>query len=166
MHAADTNTSDNEWANCIGALGLIHSEPEMVVPALIKSMHDPRQLGRLPALYYLGNFGRDAKSATSDLIELLKDEDEPLGTRNLALRALSRIYDNPEWDLPIKTMRNYRSDYLVPVIRGLGALRTDAEAAVPALVKLLADPDEGVRVNATNALQSIDPEAAAKSALQ
>jgi HEAT repeat protein len=41
-----------------------------------------------------------------------------------------------------------------------------AAEAFPALIEFLADPDEQVRVSATNALKAIDPEAATKAGVQ
>jgi HEAT repeat protein len=38
--------------------------------------------------------------------------------------------------------------------------------AIPLLVKLLNDPDEHVRMNATNELKEIDPEAAKKAGIK
>ena len=48
-------------------------------------------------------------------------------------------------------------------LRQLGA---EAKLAVPLLLRLLSDAQEGIRSEATNALRMIDPEAAAKAGVK
>jgi HEAT repeat protein len=43
------------------------------------------------------------------------------------------------------------------IVSLLGRMRTDALAAVPALLNLLASPDHDLRDDVTNALRKIDP---------
>jgi HEAT repeat protein len=49
------------------------------------------------------------------------------------------------------------------VIMGLGEFGAQAKPAVPSLLRLLNDADEGIRGQVTNALLTIDPEAAARA---
>jgi HEAT repeat protein len=50
--------------------------------------------------------------------------------------------------------------------RGLGLFGTNAQPAVPVLVRLLNDRNSRVRPDATNALRKIDPEAAARAGVK
>ena len=164
LRVAATNTKERDW--CLWALGEIHSEPEVVVPALTNLLHDPRRSARILTAQGLGYFGADAMSATSDILELLKDQDWQV--RDSALIAICHIYGMPEWNPP-KTwppMIEYQPSELVRVINGLGTLGTNAASAVPALLKFLTDSDKSVRASATNALKAIDPQAAAKAGVQ
>jgi HEAT repeat protein len=151
----------------IFALGSIHSEPEKVVPVLSKRLRDPNlNVVCFFAAKSLGNFGTEARPATSDLLERLQDQD--FQVRVNALEALARIYAKPEWNPPEPdwSFPPYKPSTLVNVINGLGAMGTNAAPAVPALVKFLTDPDAYLRACATNALKAIDPEAAAKAGVK
>jgi HEAT repeat len=162
-----TNTNDIVWRGCFGALGEIHSEPEMVVPVLTGLMHNPKADACYFAAQTLGCFGMDAKPATSDLLELLQDQDS--NVREIAFRTLRQIYKSDNEDRYTKWWWNrklpgvYTPSELVGVINYFGAMGPNAAPAVPALVKFLSDPDEDVRISATNALKAIDPKAAAKA---
>ncbi|MDB6063806.1 MAG: hypothetical protein JWR26_14 [Pedosphaera sp.] len=160
-------TNDPALLVSIFALGSIHSEPEKVVPLLSKWLRDPNlNVVRFFAAKSLGRFGTEARLATSDLLERLQDQD--FQVRVNALEALARIYTKPEWNSqePPASNMQYKPATLVNVINGLGAMGTNAAPAVPALAKFLADPDEGLRTSATNALKTIDPEAAAKAGVK
>ena len=59
-------------------LGRIHSEPEKVVPTLIKCLSDPYVEVQGYAVDALGNFRADAKSAVPVLIEMMQNPNKPL----------------------------------------------------------------------------------------
>jgi HEAT repeat protein len=170
--AADTN--DYAWAQSLYALGEIHSESAMVVPMLTKLLHGPLPSARGVALIDLGKFGTDARPATSAILELLRDQN--VYVRHHALHALSRIFVKSEWDpyeglesqepRKLKPQSESPSETIIHILNDLGAMGTNAAPAVPALIKFLADPDNDVRVSATNALNSIDPQAAAKAGVK
>lgn len=62
---------------------------------------------------------------------------------------------------------NVRNEAANQIVDGLGAQFPDQrKQAIPLIVKLLNDPDEDVRGNATNELKEIDPEAAAKARIK
>ena len=73
--------------NALTALGEIHSQPELVVPVLVRALRN-RDESRTAAEDALGDFGADAKAAIPSLVELLNDELPP---RSFAAEALKRI---------------------------------------------------------------------------
>jgi len=70
------------------ALGHIHSEATIVVPALIKSLHDPEGFVCVRAAVALGEFGTNADAAVPALIDWLKDTNREPGA---AIHALKQI---------------------------------------------------------------------------
>jgi HEAT repeat protein len=70
-------------------LGQIHARPDLTVPALTKSLHDPIDVVRGVAATSLAAFGTDAKSAVPELIKLLADP-SPFA-REQAASALQKI---------------------------------------------------------------------------
>jgi HEAT repeat protein len=148
------NTNEPAWMNSVGALGAIHSEPEMVVPVLQRFLQSADPNVRAIAAQGLGHFGREAKTATSDLLQLL--EDRVWRVRHDTLTALVEIYHKRDWEMPVSIMGNYEPWMVARVIDGLGAMGTNASAAVPGLVKFLGDSDEGIRTSAAAALKAID----------
>jgi len=164
--ATATNMNPTVWENSLIALGSIHSEPEVVLPALENIIHDPRKLARLLGVLDIGEFGTNALPATASLLELLKDQD--IKVRGATLSALGRIYFKPEWGPPVSDewKTEDQSATITRTINNLSALGTNAEPAVPALLKFLTDADEGIRSSATKALKAIDAEAAAKAGVK
>jgi len=158
---ADTN----EFICCTGlwSLASIHSQPEIVVPVLTKFLSDIRRFVPITAAVGLEKFGPDARSATSALLESAAVQNSYL--RDSSLRALSKIYAKPAWKpaVPRGRTTGYSPLKLAGIIDDLGSLCTNCESAVPALVKFLSNTNDQVRISATNALRSIDSEAAAKA---
>jgi HEAT repeat protein len=70
-------------------LGHIHSEPALVVPALIESLRDPDVFVRAQAATALGEFGTNAKPAAAVLIELLHEQNQD--ATNAASKAIKQI---------------------------------------------------------------------------
>jgi HEAT repeat protein len=162
-----TNTTNNSALriNAYWTLGEIHSEPELVVPVLRNCLHDSNVMVRRNALLGLGNFGTNAREATSDIVGLLRDGDRD--TRAFALISTGQIWPecqrlarSSNWDT------EHSDPTLAVVIKGFGALGTNAAPAVPALVDFLADGDERVRFSASNALRAIEPETATKAGVK
>jgi hypothetical protein len=73
----------------IFALGRIHAEPELVVPALTELLKDPNRDVRVSTISSLELFGSDAKPAVAALVQSLNDQD-PL-VRKLVQSALQKI---------------------------------------------------------------------------
>jgi HEAT repeat protein len=161
-----TNTNAIVRIDSIIALGSIRAQPEIVVPALLKYLHDPIPGVRLNAVASLGLFGKDARSATTEILGLLQGQDHWL--RERAVYSLCKLYaeigSSPADSFNSKSSE-YKSSTLIDVINGLEALGTNARPAIPMLVKFLAVPDATVRTRATTALKVIDPEGAAKGML-
>jgi len=72
-----------------GALGQIHSKPEILVPLMIQFLKDSEPNVRSRAIWNLRSFGADAKSAVPALIEALSDSEGTVRTN--AARALKVI---------------------------------------------------------------------------
>jgi len=74
-------------------LGMIHSEPEITVPVLIKHLNDNVYMGghryTPTAIEALGHFGTNALEAVPALIQMLDDADPTL--RNRIISALQEI---------------------------------------------------------------------------
>jgi HEAT repeat protein len=96
-----TNTYPPTRCNAISALGKIHAEPELVVPALTKSLKDPDREVRVSSIRSLELFGSDAKPAASGLIQLLNDQ-SPL-VRKHAQATLTKIDPEAAAKLGVKT---------------------------------------------------------------
>jgi HEAT repeat protein len=84
-HTADTNAMVRAYA-CM-ALGKIHAQPELAVPALVKCLDDPASENQ--AMFALGQFGMDAKAAFPKLLRM-RDTNQP-GVRTPATSALIAI---------------------------------------------------------------------------
>lgn len=137
----------------------------LAVPALIKiyeqNISDDSRWG---AAYSLGAIGPPAKIAVPKLLKWLAAKPESVDL----LEPLGDIHADP--DLVVPVMIEYLT-HRWPLARrlasqGLGAFGAEAKEAVPAVVELLNDPDEGVRRAAGNALLQIDPEAAARAGVK
>jgi HEAT repeat protein len=86
-----TNQNDTTRSSVIGALGRIHSYPELSVPALTQCLivNDPFYWNKTWAAESLGQFGAEARPAISALVDLSKHSD-PL-VRESFLQALQKI---------------------------------------------------------------------------
>jgi len=76
--------------DAVWALAQIHREPELVVPVLIKSLHDPDPSIRANAAVGLGAFGPAAKQSVRALVEKLKDQNSDI-SRDEIVSALRSI---------------------------------------------------------------------------
>jgi HEAT repeat protein len=101
------STDDREYIRCtvIGALGQIHGNPEITIPALVKGLDDSSAAVWATATFWLGEYGPQAKAAVPGLQRRLEqmrklDAGEAIKSENMklvdALRsALKKI--EPEW---------------------------------------------------------------------
>jgi hypothetical protein len=69
LHTA-TNSNSRVRASALWALGEIHAEPQLCVPALIQGLNDSDDWARLSAAHALGMFGTDAQPAIPALTGL------------------------------------------------------------------------------------------------
>jgi hypothetical protein len=87
-------------------------------------------------------------------------------TQALALGALAGIHAHPDLCLPAMTQFLSSSNYLarLPALLGISAFGRAATqwVSISQITRCLTDPDELTRIEATNALHRLFPEAAAK----
>jgi HEAT repeat protein len=86
-----TATNEDGYVRLITvwALGKIHSDPGLVVPELVKFLHDPDTLNCTYAAGALGEFGTNAESAVPYLTTILNDKRRAI--RDAATNALKQI---------------------------------------------------------------------------
>ena len=72
---AVTSTNQSTQAMALEALGLIHANPEAVVPVLRSALHDPSAVNRANAAGGLGSFQSHARPAVPDLVAILREPD-------------------------------------------------------------------------------------------
>jgi len=87
----NAQTSSHSWIAAESAffLGHLKSDPGLVVPALIGTLHDPDTYARGNSAYSLGQFGPQARAAIPELLKAL-DDSEPY-VRDQAARAIKSI---------------------------------------------------------------------------
>ena len=161
LNAQNTNTGVREIA--VRGIANINSQSEVVVPALIKAVHDRSPAVQFEAFQGLGRYGEKAKAAVPDLFLILTN-DVRLDNRARAALALRQIV-GPKDVVPILMdwLRDTNQDYRAAGALTIGQFGKDAQPAVACLTQMLADHDIWIRHVATGAIQSIDPEAAAKA---
>lgn len=115
------------------------------------------------------SLGTNAAPAIPFLIPALQHTND--GVRYKALDALSAIHMSPETTIPAilplvaaTNTNNWDRAHALTVLRNFGP---SARGFVPmtTLLQALADPDENIRIRATNALRQIDPEAGRKAGI-
>ena len=141
------------------------------VPALIALISDKNSDIRYLAVFTLRALGPVASEALPNMIECLKDRDDTI--RDDAATALGTIHQEPARVVPILIafLEKYRNDRIhsfpsYSAIRALHSFGPDAKQSVPILISFLNDPELAIRMETTNALLKIDPEAAAKAGVK
>jgi HEAT repeat protein len=86
---ADCSTNSDTDNEAVVALGDIHLEPEVAVPALIQCLQSSKAYVRANAAVALGRFGSQARPAMAALQRALDDSDDSV--RRQATTALKRI---------------------------------------------------------------------------
>jgi hypothetical protein len=152
----------NLRAKCaFAALGV---KAQSAVPALIKIANQKISLeSQTDAIHALGFIGPPAREAVPSLLRWATNADHEV--RFGAILALGRIHAQPERVLSvlIEALHDPDSGVQHGAVWALQDFGPDAKVAVPALTKLLNAPyDYESRFAATNALNVIDPETAAK----
>jgi HEAT repeat protein len=177
--------SDEESARieAIDRLGAMRQKAAEAVPALAALLEDNSARVRAHAAESLGEIGPPAKSAAEALIAVVTDPDKTV--RREAMEAIRRIRPGSEVVLPlfvkqieaadpairmsvlaalaergreavpdlINALKNEEAAFWACLV--LSEIGPEAEAAVPALTKLLADDRPGVRREAMLALAAI-----------
>jgi len=146
-----------------GAYGLIAlgADAKSAVPALITMLNDDHREVRLTAVFALNALGPWAEDALPSMVKCLKPDEfpqirlEPERAIPVLVGLLDGFQNQPQ---PERIRGN-----AVSGLRQFGAL---AKPAVPSLLRLLNDANEDIRWQATNALLTVDPEAAATAGVK
>ncbi len=111
----------------------------------------------------LGSIGPHAKEAVPSLLKWATDTN--VHVLCSAMRALGRIRNKPELVLPVLTNALHSAHPVVRLnaVTALAYLGPDAKPAEAALLEMFNDSFQDIRRNATNALEAIEPKAAAKA---
>jgi HEAT repeat protein len=144
---------------------LLGPEAKAAVPDLISIMHtSPNRNGRRMATYCLGFIGASARDALPDLSENFKDPVD--GVRDATVKALFDIGMNHETGMfrpectrvlvprLIQLLPDPKADAL-RIIRILGDIGPDAQAALPAIRPFSTSPNRDIRIAANRASERI-----------
>jgi HEAT repeat protein len=135
------------------------------VPALIDLLRSTNNDVSRTARGCLGNIGPAAQAAVPVLVQFINDTNRIV--RVGTMMALGRIHMDGALVVPILITNLTKSNAVLPTtIVTLGQFGEQAKPAVPTLLQFLNDDNEYVRVEATNALKAIDPEAAARAGVK
>jgi len=127
----------------------------------------PQEGRRVQAINDLSSIGPKAKAAAPALFQTLERKDEVLC--GSAAAALVRIQAEPDQAIPllIGCLVDRQGRGRPDVVEALGEFGPKATAAVPVLVKLLADrSSKDIMAAVPTALKNIDPDAAAKAGVK
>ncbi len=127
----------------------------------------PQEGRRVQAINDLGSLGPRAKAAAPALLQVLDRKDDLLC--GPAATALAKIQAEPDRAIPalIGCLLDREGRGRPDVVEALCEFGPRAQAAVPLLVKLLADRSSKDIVAAVpTALKNIDPDAAAKAGVK
>ncbi len=149
----------------VSSLGEINPAPAIAVPALRKALRDPDWDVCSTACSWLRNFLPEAKTAVPDLRQLLDNTDYM--KCDAAFRALWDVDPDTAADIVLNSTNRWLRDPM-PARRAHTAdellwRKVQTRALVPVLIELLKDTDPSVRAAAAEALNRIDPQAAAKA---
>ncbi len=157
------------------ALGKIGPDARDAVPVLIPWLDDSELAARFVATEVLGNIGPPASNAAPALIRHLNDTNQFARVR--VRLALGKLRAQPDLVVPLllqEMQGDFQRGRFTPgLYEALGAYGIQAQAAVPFLLDLaktnparrdpyFITPGEAIR----NALQQIDPAAAAKAGIK
>jgi HEAT repeat protein len=135
-------------------LGEAGADAKPAITALAAALKDKDLFVRRFAAQALGEIGPDARSAVKPLAEALSDPKKEVA--QAAATALGKIGAAE----PLAALaRDTKKDPTArrKAIEALGAMKSDAKSAVPALTKALKDKD--VRIEVADALGEIGPDA-------
>jgi HEAT repeat protein len=142
-----------------GALG---PAAKPAVPALMEMLNDTNRDTRRHAAFAVGLLDPAPPEAVPALLQHLNDPH----MNGEVIIALGNLRGAPELVVPALAQALGQPNRMIPVqltVMALGKYGGQAKAAVPALLPLLQDPNRYVRTYTFNALEKIDPEAAAKA---
>jgi HEAT repeat protein len=137
------------------AVGCIGPEARAAVTALIATLKDGVFFVRGWTAFALGEIGPEAAPAVPVLVEGLKNAQEREFVRRQIASALGRIGPNAVSAL-VEALTTGSELARLGAVLALHQIGPSAQAAVPALTRLLSDPVEFVRAAAAAALRAID----------
>ncbi|MDB6028425.1 MAG: lyase domain protein repeat-containing protein [Verrucomicrobiales bacterium] len=151
-------------ANVAMSLSAIGPDARQALPVLMDVAKNRSGRARANAIFALGSLGPAAALSADVLIEGTKAADP--GVTFYALQSLGRIHAKPEIVVPIlqavlDTPQTDNTRYDV-AIAGLGRFGASSESAVPSIIQHLHNKVDYVRRDATNALEQIEKDVAAK----
>ncbi len=125
----------------------------------VRDLQSPDEIVRLRAAKELGKLGSAAVDAIPDLQRLLQDPDEDVrrvvASSIRAIQGSSGTVPNEAVQRLIQNLNSTDDLVRIRAAKDLAKMGNAARDAIPALRKLLQDPDEDIRRIAGNALQSI-----------
>jgi HEAT repeat protein len=137
---------------------------------ILEPLKDPsNSTNWLFAAYATQILGTNGARAIPFLLQALQHTN--IAVCNTALNSLAAIHMSPEITvpaiLPLVTAANTNGGLRAAALTVIRNFGPTARGIVPTatLLQALADPDQGVRAQATNALRQIDPEAARKAGI-
>lgn len=149
------SNSGNDNILVFDALRSIGEESLPPLISLVTNVHNPKRL-RLDALCWVLRTRAFSEFAASNFVESVKSKDPELALS--AAYTLSRETTAPELVLPILTgySRDTNWSTRAAVAKSMGEYGVKARSAVRFLIELLEDPQEEVRIEATNSVYYID----------
>ncbi len=164
----DFKVSNRKWEFCphgfiAWALGRYGSKAKTAVPLLAKTLHGKDSWAQQPAAWALRQMGEDAAPAADALVKALGHADG-IGWGASAMYARGRYHvaralaNIGESTVPAVTKALSDKKTRLGAAMTLGLLGPKAKAAVPELVKLLADKDPVIRSGVALALSKVAPE--------
>ena len=157
-----------QWNNA-GLFGfqVLGEEAKNAVPGLMEIANESTSHTSIDCVMIVFDIiGPPAKEAVPFLLRCSTNADRMVRYR--AINALGRIHAEPDRVVPVlvNELRDPNSGLAFEVTQALGEFGADARSAVPALVEFLNKQDEQGKKFVVDALNQIDPEAAAKAGVK
>jgi HEAT repeat protein len=164
-HLIEALGDEKEAWPAAAALGEIGPAAKAAISALMKLLKRDDQTAEAAA-EALGSLGADARPALPLLSGKLQDKSPRF--RAKATVAMARIASVTPEQLHLLQAMGKHADFEVrfAAVHGLGLLGKAAEASVPTLIQVLWDREDSIRRAAAEALEQIDPDAAANAGVR
>jgi HEAT repeat protein len=152
-------------SNQFGAeIALLQIRDESPMPVIERLWDRSNQRRWMQTASLVVRFGTNAEPAIPLLIAALRSTNTDLYWQ--AVRSLGRIHRQPELCVPVLISVLQSNSYCGDVLGALREFGSTAKPAVPHILQLFKRTDEYGRIQATNALLWIDPEAARQAGIR